>query len=258
MRGKIYLIIFGIISFFVLGCSQQKKIAYYSDLSNNSNFESVVFFEPKIQPDDLLLITVSAPDPEAAAPFNLESTTAPNVNNQGAPGQRQQQLYLVDQKNQIEFPVIGTLTFGGLKKEEAINLLKNKLKMYIKNPIVNIRIMNFKVSVIGEVVKPGSFNVISERITLPEALSLAGDLTIYGKRENLLLIRENEGKKTYHRIDLTKSDFMNSPYYYLKQNDLIYIEPNRARANASTFNQNIPVWISLSSVLISLVLLFKK
>ncbi|WP_258929480.1 polysaccharide biosynthesis/export family protein [Flavobacterium davisii] len=123
---------------------------------------------------------------------------------------------------------------------------------------MNVRIMNFKVSVIGEVAKPGTFNVVSERITLPEALSLAGDLTIYGKRNNVLLIRENEGKKTYHRIDLTKSDFMNSAYYYLKQNDLIYIEPNRARANASTFNQNIPVWISLSSVLISLVLLFKK
>ncbi|MFK7000579.1 polysaccharide biosynthesis/export family protein [Flavobacterium oreochromis] len=258
MRSKIYLFVFGIISFFVLGCSQQKKIAYYSDLSNNSSFENVVFFEPKIQPDDLLLITVSAPDPDAAAPFNLESTTAPSVSNQGMSGPRQQQLYLVDQKNQIEFPIIGALTFGGLKKEEAISLLKNKLKVYIKNPIVNIRIMNFKVSVIGEVVRPGSFNVVSERITLPEALSLAGDLTIYGKRDNVLLIRENEGRKSYHRIDLTKSDFMNSPYYYLKQNDLIYIEPNRARANASTFNQNIPVWISLSSVLISLVLLFKK
>ena len=118
-----------------------------------------------------------------------------------------------------------------------------------------MRIINFKVTVQGEVTKPGSFTIASERITLPEALSLAGDLTIYGKRDNIILVREVNNKKTFNRIDITKADFINSPYYYLSQNDLLYVEPNKAKANTSTvFNQNGPIWIAIASLLSSVVL----
>lgn len=120
--------------------------------------------------------------------------------------------------------------------------------------IVNIRIMNYKITVQGEVAKPGSYTMSSERITLPEALSLAGDLTIYGKRDNIILVRETNGKKSYNRVDITKADFINSPFYYLSQNDLIYVEPNKAKANSSTFNQNTSVWISIASLVSSAVL----
>lgn len=235
-------------------CSQNKQIAYYQNIDKISNDQSVVSYEPTIQPDDLLMIIVSAPDAEAAAPFNLETSNVPSVMGQSGVAQRQQQLYLVDKKGTVEFPVLGSLELGGKTKEEVVNLLKDKLKVYLKSAIVNVRIMNFKVSVLGEVVKPGSFNISSERITLPEALSLAGDLTIYGRRENVILVREINGKKSFNRIDLTKADFINSPYYYLSQNDLVYIEPNKAKSNTSSvFNQNIPVWISIASLVSSAV-----
>lgn len=247
-----------LILLFISGCSQQKKIAYLQNIDAVSGLEAMKF-EPKIQPDDLLMIIVSAPDPEAAAPFNLttESVATP-LNQTASNGQKQHMLYLVDKEGNIEFPVLGKLNLLNKTKSQFVNELKLNLGKYIKNPIVNLRITNFKVSINGEVTRPGVYPVSSERLTILEALAYAGDLTIYGKRENILVIREQDGNKIIGRIDLTKSDFIKSPFYYLTQNDIIYVEPNGAKSNSSTFNQNIPVWISLSSVLISLVLLFKK
>jgi polysaccharide export outer membrane protein len=238
---------------FVLSCVHSKHIAYYQNIDQISSAESV-FFEPKIQSDDLLMIIVSAADSEAAIPFNLETTIVPSAIGQGGIAQRQQQLYLVDKDGMIDFPVFGQLKIGGKTKSEIIKMLKEKLLHDIKNPIINMRIMNYKVTIQGEVNKPGSYNVNSERITLPEALSLAGDLTIYGKRDNVIIVREENGKRTYNRVDITKADFINTPFYYLSQNDLIYVEPNKAKSNTSTiFNQNIPVWISIASLVSSAI-----
>lgn len=242
----------------IWSCGQQKKIAYYQNVDSFKDLSGTQY-ESKIQPDDLLMIIVSAPDPEAAAPFNLSAESVATPTTQSLTmSQRQHMLYLVDKNGSIEFPILGTIDLMGKTKNEAITVLKDKLLQYIKNPIINIRVMNYKVSVQGEVTRPGTYPITSERITLMEAISLAGDLTIYGKRQNVLIIREVDGKKIIGRVDLTKSDFMNSPFYYLVQNDVVYVEPNSAKSNSSTFNQNIPVWVSLSSVLISLVLLFKK
>ncbi|MES2812664.1 MAG: polysaccharide biosynthesis/export family protein [Bacteroidota bacterium] len=253
-----YSLLIGL-SILLSNCSSQKDISYYQDIDAmaSKNNESVNF-ETVIQPDDLLMIIVTSTDIEAAIPFNLESVLMPQINGQAGMGQRQMQMYLVDKAGTIEFPVLGTLSVGGQTKTNVLFSLKEKLKKYLKDPVINMRIMNFKVSVQGEVNRPGVVTSVTERLTLPEALSLAGDLTIYGKRNNIVVVRENQGKREIKRIDLTKADFINSPYYYLMQNDLIYVEPNSAKANSSTFNQNIPVWVSLSSVLISLVLLFKK
>ncbi|TGD57148.1 polysaccharide biosynthesis/export family protein [Flavobacterium humi] len=248
-----YLLLVPII-LLTFSCSQNKQIAYYQNIDHMANEQSAMSYESTIQPDDLLMIIVSAPDAEAALPFNLETTNVPSMAGQSGLAQRQQQLYLVDKNGMIDFPVLGSLQIGGKTKVEMVAFLKEKLKSYLKNAIINVRIMNYKVSVLGEVVRPGSFNVNSERITLPEALSLAGDLTIYGRRENVILVREVNGKKTFNRIDLTKADFINSPYYYLAQNDLIYVEPNKAKSNTSSvFNQNIPVWISIASLVSSAV-----
>lgn len=233
-------------------CSQHKNIAYFQNIDQVSELNGSSF-ESTMQPDDLLLIIVSAPDQEAAAPFNLTTENIPTVVGQAGMAQRQQQLYLVDKNGAIDFPVLGQIQIGGLTKTEVVKQLKDKLALYIKNPIVNIRIMNYKITVQGEVTKPGSYPINSERVTLVEALGMAGDLTIYGKRNNIVVVRETQGKKTVGRVDLTKADFINSPYYYLSQNDLVYVEPNKAKSSSSTFNQNTTVWISIASLVSSAV-----
>ncbi|SHJ00580.1 polysaccharide biosynthesis/export family protein [Flavobacterium terrae] len=247
---EIGLLLFALL--LITSCSQQKKITYYQNVDQISTFNGSSF-EPTIQPDDLLMIIVSAPDQEAAAPFNLTSENIPTPNGQAYTAARQQQLYLVDKNGLVDFPVLGQLQFGGLTKTEVIEQLKEKLLKYLKNPIVNIRIMNFKFTVQGEVTRPGSYPINSERVTLIEALSMAGDLTIYGKRNNIVVVRELNGKKSIGRVDITKADFINSPYYYLSQNDLIYVEPNNAKSSASTFNQNTGVWISIASLVSSAI-----
>ena len=233
-------------------CSQQKNITYFQNIDHLSELNGSSF-EPSIQPDDLLLIIVSAPDPEAAAPFNLTTENIPTVIGQAGVAQRQQQLYLVDKNGAIDFPVLGQLQLGGLTKTDVVKQLKDKLAQYVKNPIVNIRIMNYKITVQGEVTRPGSYPITSERVTLTEALSMAGDLTIYGKRNNIIVVREIQGKKSIGRVDITKADFINSPYYYLSQNDLVYVEPNGPKASSSTFNQNTTVWISVASLVSSAI-----
>lgn len=256
---RIYRSLFFIFLLALGSCSQQKNIAYYQNIDGHIESASQSSYDPTIQPDDLLLIIVSAEDAEAAAPFNLETAMIPTLAGQSSVAQRQHQMYLVDKNGTIDFPVLGSLSVVNKTKSEVVKDLKNRLSAkYIKNPIINLRITNYKVTVQGEVTRPGSYPINSERVTLPEAISMAGDMTIYGKRNNVIVIREVDNKKAVIRVDMTKADFINSPAYYLKQNDLIYVEPNSAKANSSTFNQNIPVWISLSSVLISLVLLFKK
>lgn len=173
-------------------------------------------------------------------------------------GRQTIQYYLVDRNGNIEFPVLGKLQVGGLSRTEVLQSLKDKIAVYIKNPIINLRIMNFKVSLQGEVNMPGTYSIASERVTLIEALSMAKDLTIYGKRDNILVIREINGAKSYNRVDITKADFINSPFYYLTQNDVVYIEPNKTKVNASAVGPNTSVIISAASILISLsVLIFK-
>ncbi|MEN2400548.1 polysaccharide biosynthesis/export family protein [Flavobacterium sp. MC2016-06] len=216
-------------------------------------------YEVKIQSDDLLMILVSADDPEVAIPFNLKTySISGNSKLDVTRGQETVQLYLVDQSGSIEFPIIGKLKVGGLTRTEILQLLQNKLSNYIKNPIINLRIMNFKVSLQGEVNLPGTYPINSERVTLIEALSMGKDLTIYGRRDNILVIRETNGVKSYNRVDITKSDFINSPFYYLAQNDVVYVEPNKTRVNSSAVGPNTSVIISAVSILVSLsVLIFK-
>ena len=155
----------------------------------------------------------------------------------------------------IDFPVIGRIKVGGLLRSEVTELLQNKITKYIKQPVVTIRLENFKIAVQGEVNSPGIYSVGSERITLIEALSKASDLTIYGKRDNILIIRENNGVKTYNRVDITKADFINSPYYYLAQNDVVYVEPNKTKINNSKIGADTGLIFSITSILVSVITL---
>ena len=237
-------------------CASRKDIVYYQDIDTMVPANKSNSYEIKIQPDDLLSIIVSAEDPEIAAPFNLRSVPLQNAKDlDQVGGQPTNQLYLVDANGFIAFPVLGKLKVGGLTRTAVLDLLYDKIGGYIKNPIVNMRIANFKVSVQGEVTLPGSYTIASERITLIEALSRAGDLTVYGKRNTILIIREIDGVKSFNRVDITKADFIHSPFYYLAQNDVVYVEPNKSKINGAAVGPNTGVIISITSILITLVTL---
>ena len=239
----------------LFSCASRKDVVYYQNIDGLPTQKSNSY-EIKIQPDDLLSIIVSAEDPEIAAPFNLKSVSVVSPNKQDIiRGQETMQLYLVDASGNIDFPVLGKLKVGGLTRSEVLTMFQDKISEYIKKPIINFRIMNFKVSIQGEVTLPGTYAVASERITLIEALTMAKDLTIYGKRNNILIIREIDGVKSYNRVDITKADFIDSPFYYLAQNDVVYIEPNKNKINGAAIGPNTGVIISITSLLITLITL---
>jgi polysaccharide biosynthesis/export protein len=244
---------------FLFSCAPRKDLVYYQNIDSLVSTENINSYEIKIQPDDLLMIVVSAEDPESAFPFNLTTVSVPSlagINN--FIGQQSIQTYLVDTNGAIIFPVLGKLQVAGLSRTELLELLETKISKYIKNPILNIRRLNFKISVQGEVNAPGTYTINSDRVTLIEAISLARDLTIYGKRDNVLIIREVNGVKTYNRVDITKSDFINSPFYYLSQNDVVYVEPNKVRINGAAVGSNTGVIISITSLLITIIALIAK
>lgn len=230
-------------------CASRKDYVYFQDEPIKTETEN--FFQNTqltYNTNDLLIINVAALDPEAAKPFNLPVVPVEEsiINGQGI---LKLQTYLIDINGHIEFPVLGSLKIGGMTRTEATDYLKDRLKEYIKNPIVNIRLANFTISVIGEVNTPGTFVIQDEKVTLNQALGLAGDLTIYGKRNNVFLIRDINGEKSYTKLDLTSINVMNSPVYYLAQNDVIYVEPNKSRIRSATFNPNTAVIISAISTL---------
>ncbi|MCZ8330783.1 MAG: polysaccharide biosynthesis/export family protein [Flavobacterium sp.] len=247
-------------SFFLLfillqSCASRKNVAYLQDVNNNSNSQTEANYEPVLKNDDLLSIIVSANDPEITYMFNIPQIQGSYKVNENQDGIK---TYLIDTKGEIEFPVIGRIKLAGLTRTQAIDKLAEKIKPYITNPTINLRILNYKISVLGEVNKAGNYTINSERITLLEAIANAGDLTIYGRRDNILIIREKDGKKTYNRIDITKSDFINSDFYYLTQNDVVIVEPNKTRVNSSAFGPNITATISALSVIATIILLITR
>ncbi len=230
---------------FVTSCATRKEVVYFQD---TGNFETLVNnndFVSKFKVDDLVSIHVSSLNPEASAPFNLFRGAS-----QGGI-QAQQVDYLVDQAGEIDFPVIGKLKIEGLSPEELRTLLRERLSDYLKDPIINIRLQNFTVTILGEVRSPGTYPVNGEQITILEALGLAGDLTIRGVRQNVLVIRDFNGTKVYNRIDLTSKNMVKSPVYYLTQNDVVYVEPNKSGITASSLDNRASIAISIASLLIT-------
>lgn len=250
--SRIIKLFFLSMSVLMASCVSKKDIVYFQndeiDQLNVSNSYKTI-----IKPDDVLQITITALDIEAVRPFNLAAVTYATSSN-SAIGVAQQQTYLVDTNGEIEFPVLGKIKIGGLTRDESIDLLKSKLSPdYIKEPNVNIRISNYKISVMGDVQRPGSYNVPNERITILDALALAGDINISGQRNNILIIREEENKKVQYKVDLLSNNIFTSPVYYLQQNDVVYVEPNYARIQSASANSNTSLVISISSVLIALL-----
>ncbi|UNY98383.1 polysaccharide biosynthesis/export family protein [Zhouia spongiae] len=234
-----------VLGFLVISCASREEVVY---MQNAKKFETVVntdTFEPKLKVDDILSIHISASDPESVKPFNLIK----GITNTGNP---QELDYLIDKEGNIDFPVLGKVQLVGLTTEQAKEKISGILqKDYLKDPIVNIRIKNFRVTVLGEVNKPGTYTIDSERITIFEALGLAGDLRIKGRRDNVLVIRDFNGTKTYTRVDLTSKALINSPVYYLTQNDVVYIEPNKSAITSASLDNRATIIVSILSVLIT-------
>jgi polysaccharide export outer membrane protein len=211
-----------------------------------NNMETELIF----QANDLITIDINGADTETIQPFRLPPVTfEPNMSPLNVQGALRVQAYLIDVNGNIDFPVLGTLKIAGMTSSQTVTFFKEKLSIYVKDPIVNIRLANFTISVLGEVNRPGVYNIQDERVSLSEALGLAGDLTNNGKRENIFLIREMNGKKRFAKLDLTSVNIVNSPLYYLAQNDVIYVEPNNAKVRSSTFNPNTALVISAISTL---------
>lgn len=247
-----FLCLIGIILF--TSCSV-RNLAYLSDLEEQSVYQEPVAnsIESKIQSDDLLSISVISLSPESNNLFNRGEMPVVGIvssyNASNTTSTMYKEGYLVDREGFIDFPVLGRVKVGGLSKVEAKAFLTAELKKYLKEPIVNIRYLNYKVTVVGEVSKPSTFIIPSERINILEALGMAGDMTHFGKRENVLLIREVEGVRTVVRLNLNSSEVLSSPYFYLQPNDIIYVEPNKIKAVQASTNTRT---LSIISTVLSL------
>ena len=248
---RIKKIVLAFIVLTITSWASRKEIVYFQkdqvDQSKTNTTYKTVF-----KADDLLQITVSALDLEAVKPFNLPAVTFATTTDR-AVGTPQQQTYLIDNEGFIDFPVLGRLKLAGLSRTEAIELLKNKLSPdYVKNPTINIKITNFSITVLGDVKMPGRFTIPNERISVLEAVGLAGDLNMSGIRTIEVKREENNEIKSY-KLDLRSNEVFNSPAYYLQQNDVVYVEPNRSSSQDAAYNKNTGLFISLGSVIISLI-----
>ena len=254
----LYFVTIFYLTFSLGSCASKRNYVYFYNKSNIASKDSSISYAPILKPDDILSINVSTIDPDASKPFNL-NVVSYSQNNQiiGTPTS---QSYLISADGTIDFPVIGKIKLAGLSRLDATNFIKEKLESYVENPIVNIRILNFKITVLGEVRNPGTFTIPNERITILDALGYAGDLAITGLRSNILVIRESNGKKVGTRVDLTSADLFNSSVFYLNQNDIIYVQPNKTKVNSARSSSNTSIVLTSISLLIttiSVLLTFK-
>ncbi|SEM81561.1 polysaccharide export outer membrane protein [bacterium A37T11] len=247
----------------VTSCSTPKNIPYFKNLSDSIKYSQIPqakFTEPIIQPDDILNITIQTVDPSSSASVNQKSitesamgaSTATNIGTQQVSG------FLVDKNGEVEFPMIGNVKLAGLTTFQAREVIRKRAEIFLNNPSVQVRFVNFKITIIGEVTKPASYTLPNEKVTILDAIGMAGDLTIYGKRENILLIRDNgTGIKEMVRFNLNSTDIFKSPYYYLKQNDVIYVEPNKSKV-ATTDAARTRTYAILGTILSAVVVVVSR
>lgn len=251
MRKYYFLLFIGIITF-CSSCGTTKNFSYFQDLDEYLQKEVAMsdsIQEIRIKPDDQLAIVVSSVNPQAVTPFNLPATGQSNLSQSSLPS------YLVDSRGEINFPTLGRIRLAGLSMEEAVDLLQTRLEDYVKDPIVNIQILNFRVSVLGSVNAPGPFYFTGQRISILDAIANARDLTLYGRRDNVLLIRENNGKKEFIHFDLTKSnEVFSSKYFYLQQNDIVYVESNKEHQKDAQMSQQKQFNLTLITTAITTVI----
>ena len=250
-----YFAVLTLIAIFLFSsCASRRDVVYFQNedqISDEKKYDTD--YKTVIMPNDNLFIKVSAINPEAVEIFNLARSQGGGLstNTLDILG------YLVDQKGNINLPLVGEIHVAGLTKFDAIRLLQGEISKYVTNPVVNIRILNYSITILGEVNRPGVYTITDERISIPQAIAMAGDLTIYGERHNVQLTRIEDGKKKFYFFDLTSPNVFSSPNYYLLQNDVLYISPNGTKVRSSTtYDRNIPFIISLISVSLTIASFF--
>ena len=245
-------------SFVLLSCTTRKEVVYYQDIDSRE-FASIesINTHPQIQINDILKICTSALNPESVIPYNFNTGEGSSIQT------NQVELlklsgYLVNSDGEINFPQLGKIKVEGKTTQDIQDILEEKLSKFIKSPTVNVRIINYKFTVQGEVRQPGTFEIIEENMTLPQALGLAGDLTINGRRDNVLIYRQEGGNREVKRVDLTQTDWMNTEYFFVKPNDLIYVEPNNPKVKSAGFVSNIGTLLSVLSIILSAVVIIAR
>src|ERR1700761_9097725 len=253
------------LSLIFVSCGSTKKIKYFQDIPDSGQLKQITkaeYSSPKIKVDDIITVIVQTIDPQTSGIITLgnvplsssgaSATGGSSLPSIGAALQQSTPGYLVDKDGFIELLILGKIKVSGLTTSEATEAIRKTALLYYKNPTVIVRYGNFRISVTGEVARPGVYVMPNEKVSILDAIATAGDLTIFGKRENVLLIRENEdGSKTPYRVNLKKSDILSSPYYYLKQNDIIYVEPRKAKSDATDASQQ--KYITLACAVLSII-----
>lgn len=249
MKKLLFPIMVVTVILMMVGCGSSKQVAYWQNIDSISLAASKGLYDAKIMPKDELTILVQTTDPLTSEPFNLRSTGQTSSKNQITG-------YLVDNDGMINFPIVGKIHVAGLTKTECEDLIKSKIQPYLartENPLVSVRTSSYRITVIGEVNKPGVIPVATEKISLVEALAEAGDMTVYGKRDNVLLVREDKsGEKHKVRLNMNDANIINSPYYYLQQNDIVYVEPHKVKARNTFFGSNTSIFYSVIGITTSL------
>lgn len=246
-------------------CNTSEKIVYLQDLDVNRSEKIAEITDLTLQPKDQISIIVSCREPKLTAMFNLlESNNRIGQESSGNSNSGRTSGYTIDTDGNIDFPIFGKLHVAGMTREQVQTMIKQKLisERQIQAPVVTVDFMNLHFSTLGEVGSPGTYSINRDKLTLLEAISMSGDLTIHGKRDAVVVIREENGKRTNYFVDLRSKDLFDSPAYNIQQNDIIYVQPNKIRAGQSTVNDNnlksVSFWISIASFLTTIgVLIFK-
>ena len=252
MNRKLQIILvscFAILTLF--SCKTTKHLTYFENADSLKTSIQNLDYALKLVPFDELQITVNSLVPEATAAYNLPLFNPVRRGTIVAPTQEAMQTYQIDKDGNILFPVLGELHVAGMSTKELTDMLYDKISKEVEDPLIKVNLMNFRVNVLGEVNSPGAKSVSKERYTLFDAIADAGDLTLYGQRENVLLIREENGVRTFHRMNLKDANIVNSPYFYLQQNDVLYVEPNKTRSSNSEYNSNNSFKVSVVSTIVS-------
>lgn len=250
-QSYIYLVLFLQVLFLSSCGSSKENLTYFETLDSLSGTIKIDVPKITLLPEDELTITVSSLAPEATASYNKPVVNPANPSSKTLNISPQQSTYIVDSKGDINFPNLGNIHVAGMTTEELTGYLTDKIGKDVVDPLVDVQLINFRVHVIGEVAKPGEIKGNGKSMTILEAISNAGDLTPYGKRDNVLLIRKENGANKYYRLNLNDSTILGSPLYYLKQNDVIVVEPNSIRKENAKYNQNNSYKLSVVSTIVS-------
>ena len=267
MKKNIGVVVLSLVFILLSSCASKKKLDYLQNIESVALEASIKNAKSTIQPNDQLVILVTAKDMDVVKPFNQNFSSGQilqySIPSNNAPTQSQTSIsgptYVVDSNGNIDFPVIGKMSTENKNTEELRDILKQELSKYVVNPQVAVKNTNYKVTVLGEVNRPGTYNIPEAQTTVLGAIGLAGDLTIYGNRTDILVLRNTDGVISRERIDISKADFINSSFFYLKQNDVVIVSPNDTKQKLSRLDPNAGIYISVASIVVTiLALIFKN